>query len=465
MSALHLTDSNFLNDSNDKIKCYKESGAFMEVVDELNRQFNASEIQIVHLQNYNQRITSESPIWYEVKSYTKSNNKIIVDRCEFLTSHYIGRFSHNGVNIIINPRFGNKIFQHIISCATNLFLPIGSSDIQEKTKSNSFWLIALLWKAMLNKALASNQIPKEYQTITRNQKNFHGRLMVSKHIKENLCNASMFYCTYKKLSMDNIINRAIRETYKALDKKGLSALVGEFSEYDNRLSSLGVVSELDNINQIDTIRYTKMNYAYFPVMQLSKAILSNKNAESYSEGKKADVSYFIDVAELWEMYLLKLLQRKLPDEYRVYSPNAQNGEYLLEKNAREIRPDIIIEKANRVVMIIDAKYKWYENFGKTAKTGVSREDLYQMVTYLYHYGQEETTIAGIFSSPAPNPDKHEVYSFSNNPNHQIGLLNLDIEKCGEDTEKLHEEEDTYINSIINILKTTTERNTGTLTAH
>lgn len=461
MSIIELNDSGSETIKNNNV------GAFMEEVDELNRQIVESKIQIIRLQNYNPRIVAESPVWYEVKSYSDKYNKRTVSECVFITSHYIGRFSHNGVNIIINPRFGDKIFQHIISYATNLFLPIGSSDIQEKTKSNSFWLIALLWKAMLNKALASNQIPKEYQTITRNQKNFRGRLMVPKHIKANLCNASVFYCTYKKLSMDNIINRAIRETYKVLEKKGLTALVGEFSEFDNRLSSLGVASELSNINQIDTIRYTKMNHAYFPVMQLSKAILSNKNAESDLDGKRADVSYFIDIAELWEMYLLKLLQRKLPDEYSVYSPNAQKGEYLLGKNAREIRPDIIIEKNNRVVMIIDAKYKWYTEFGNTAKTRVSREDLYQMVTYLYHYGQEETPIAGIFTSPAPklNPDKHDVYSFSNNPNHQIGLLNLDIEKCGEDIEKLHEEENTYINNIINILKTLAERDTGALTSH
>lgn len=454
MSIIELNDSGSETIKNNNV------GAFMEEVDELNRQIVESKIQIIRLQDYNPRIVAESPVWYEVKSYSDKYNKRTVSECVFITSHHIGRFSHNGVNIIINPRFGDKIFQHIISYATNLFLPIGSSDIQEKTKSNSFWLIALLWKAMLNKALASNQIPKEYQTITRNQKNFRGRLMVPKHIKANLCNASVFYCTYKKLSMDNIINRAIRETYKVLEKKGLTALVGEFSEFDNRLSSLGVASELSNINQIDTIRYTKMNHAYFPVMQLSKAILSNKNAESDSDGKRADVSYFIDIAELWEVYLLKLLQRKLPEEYRVYSPNAQKGEYLLkinEINAREIRPDIIIEKDNRVVMIIDAKYKWYNNFGSTAKLGVSREDLYQMVTYLYHYGQEGMPIAGIFTSPAPMDHKQDVYSFNKNPNHLIGLLNLDIEKCGEDIEILHEEEKEYILEVKKILEKSCKR--------
>lgn len=199
-----------------------------------------------------------------------------------------------------------------------------------------------------------------------------------------------------------------------------------------------------------------MNYAYFPVMQLSKVILSNKNAESYSAGKKADVSYFIDIAELWEMYLLKLLQRKLPDRYRVYSLNAQKGECLLEKSAREIRPDIIIEKDNRVVMIIDAKYKWYSEFGNTAKLGVSREDLYQMVTYLYHYGQEGMPITGIFTSPAHmlNHYKHDVYSFKNNPNHLIGLLNLDVERCGENIVELHKEEDEYVSNIEDILEKT-----------
>lgn len=33
----------------------------------------------------------------------------------------------------------------------------------------------------------------------------------------------------------------------------------------------------------------------------------------------------IDIAELWELYLLRLLQRNLSPDYYVYSPNALSG--------------------------------------------------------------------------------------------------------------------------------------------
>ena len=61
---------------------------------------------------------------------------------------------------------------------------------------------------------------------------------------------------------------------------------------------------------------------------------------------------------------------------------------------REIRPDIIIEKNGRKAMIIDAKYKKYSTFGFTSKNfqAVSRDDLYQMIAYLYHYGSNNENL-------------------------------------------------------------------------
>ena len=110
------------------------------------------------------------------------------------------------------------------------------------------------------------------------------------------------------------------------------------------------------------------------------------------------------------MYLLKLLQNNLPKKYRVYSPNANFGAKLVEGDMREIRPDILIEENGRVVMVIDAKYKSYTIFGKTSEFGVQRDDLYQMSTYLYHYGKEDKTIVGIFTSPVACP-KNDIHSY------------------------------------------------------
>lgn len=426
-------------------------GALMHAIDTLQHQFESGELDIISIRNYNLNISLECPIWYKVLDYRTLHNNLVPDLCEVFTSHYIGRFSYEGTSISINPRFGS--FNYLISSAANLYLPQGSSDISKNNSSNSYWLIALLWKAMLNKALTYGQIPKEYIVIKNNQKNFRGRLLVSRHIHANLCDASKFYCTYKKLTPDTLINRTIRTVYKALKNKGLSPLVKEFEEYDRRLSSMGVGDSVEDIRSIDDILYTRLNYVYKPVMNISRSILSNINAESCEYGQHSDISYFVDVAEIWELYLLKLLQRSLPNKYIVYSPNTDFGDFLIDKSMRQIRPDIIVELDGRIMIIIDAKYKMYKQIGKTGKwPNVQREDLFQMSTYLYHYSKGNAPIAGVFTSPVIAEDSN-AYNMTNNQSHKIGVINLDLESAGDDIVKIHQAEKVYVDAIINLLET------------
>jgi 5-methylcytosine-specific restriction endonuclease McrBC regulatory subunit McrC len=238
-----------------------------------------------------------------------------------------------------------------------------------------------------------------------------------------------------------------------LKQKGLTTLINEFEQYDKYLESMGVLPYVD-LNMIENIRYTRMNAPYLSVMNLSKSILMHIKAESAHEGTQNGCSYFIDIAELWEMYLLKVLQRNLPSCYRVYSPNTHHGDFLLHHEMREIRPDIIIEKDGRILAIIDAKYKPYRYFGKTSleRIFVQREDLYQMSTYLYHYGTRDKPILGLFSSPVKS-EKNDIHTFSRNQNHQIGLINLDIESADGNIPDIHLEEVSYAKTISNLLKT------------
>lgn len=446
---LVLQDSIIDCDDGECINYYRQSAGFMRAVDELQQKFVDGTLHVISLQNYNPRARVECPVSYIIQSYDEKRGYKVVNECKFFASHYIGRYTYDDYNIIVNPRYGN-IFAYLIGYATNIYIPQGESHLAFNTQNSSYWLIALLWKAMLNKALTTGQIPKNYETITRNQRNYRGRLALGKHIHANLCDATHFYCTYKKLSMDTIINRTIRASFKVLKDKGASTVVAEFEAYDKYLDSMRVKSFVQDIRQIDDINYTRLTAAYQSVMRVSKTILQNYKAEAANHcAEKEGVSYFIDVAELWEMYILKLLQNNLSSEYHVFSPNTYSGSKLLDDNIREIRPDILIEKNGDVVMIIDAKYKNYFRFGAVAKLGVSREDLYQMSTYLYHYGKEGKRIVGIFTSPVGCKEQ-VLHAFSENKKHQIGLINLAINGIGS-IETIRQIEDEYINEIRQIL--------------
>ena len=101
-------------------------------------------------------------------------------------------------------------------------------------------------------------------------------------------------------------------------------------------------------------------------------------------------------------------------------------------------------------MIIDAKYKNYYCFGKTSEYGVSRNDLYQMSTYLYHYGKHDESIIGIFTAPVEGI-KNDIHTYSENRKHRIGLVNLNIAVADDDTYRIHLIEEEYINTILSLL--------------
>jgi 5-methylcytosine-specific restriction endonuclease McrBC regulatory subunit McrC len=427
---------------------YQNATAYIRAVNDLNKQFDSGRINCIHLSNYGRTETDEHPVEVEITEYTTLYGNPVPNRCSFTTSHYIGYYGNSDVSLRILPRFGD-LFSYFLGYAANVFLPIGESGLSS-AGGNSYWLLAVLWKSMLNSALTTGQIPKTYIDEHKNLKTYRGRLDIHQNIRNNLVNQSKFYCTYRKLSMDNTINRAVRHAFRVLRDKGLSGILADMSAFDQRLESFGVKDIVSDPKDLDNIRYTRMNAVYQPVVNLCKTIINN-DASSFEGREKKNVSYMIDVAELWELYLLRLLQRNLPPDYFVYSPNSVLGDYLLEGEMRIVRPDILIEKDGKVVLIIDAKYKRYSQIGKTGTymINVQRDDLYQMNTYLYHYGRGRR-VAGVFTSPVEESDS-ELHRYANNPEHRIGVVNLNIDSCGNNVEKIHAAEDSYVKRIINIL--------------
>lgn len=468
----HFSDSLYIS-KNSKKNGVNHEGTYnsakasliYSAIDALQRQFETGEIKVLPLRHsVTTNNLNDSPVWCRTK-YAERETKITIS---FYTSHYIGNCTINDVSIAIHPRFGDKLLNYFLGEACNIYLPKGNASYAEGNIGNAYWLVGLLWKAMLERALTSGQIPKEYKTETKNIKTYRGHLNVQKHIKANLVNQSRFFCTYRKLTMDNTINQTIRYAFSILKEKGLGVVLSDLASYDNKLASFGVTCPEIESYQIDRIKYTKMNFVYKPVMDFSKAIISRHLAESLSNSQKmAETAFFVDMAELWEMFLLRILQKKLDDDYIVYSPNLSAGAFLLENESRAIRPDIIIEKNNRVVMILDAKYKRYQTLGGSSKDlyAVSRDDLYQMTTYLYHYGKDNQPIYGLFVAPAnydeganaqdiqqeSNFANVEIKKLEHNSLHKIGLVNVEIEKISNQAE-LEKLEESFAGKINEMLK-------------
>ena len=423
----------------------------LKAIEEINKQVDEQKIKALSLTS---RIQNDCLDEYPIRHAQVVENGNVVTK--LYTSHYIGFCSVNGIDIVIKPRFG--LFNHLISYACNIFVPNAESSITSNKTSNNYWLIALLWKAVLQRAIAMGQIPKEYKTENKNLRYYKGRLDIAKQIRVNLTNASRFYCSYRKLTSDNTINRAIRYAYKILCDKKMGYVVNDIREYDDKLAMFGVSNSPIDISDIENIKYTRMTEIYRPVMQFCKAIIQQNLAESSIQTHNTtSIAYFIDMAELWEMYLLKKLQVKFPD-YEVYSPNLREREFLMEDKYREVRPDLVIADKNtgNPRIILDAKYKYYTSLGNNSrKSTVSREDLYQMTTYLHRFMKDGKGY-GIFVSPVKQEKENDVHKIVG-CEQSIGLVNLNLYELFDDRQsnnakEIEKREDEFIKKIKSLLE-------------
>jgi 5-methylcytosine-specific restriction enzyme subunit McrC len=443
-----------LKEEEKEVKKEKIALAF-QAIDNLQKEFKENKVEIISFVGQSRKkenFENQPIIWYGDIKTEKFYARYTPIEAKFYTSHYVGFYStvinNQPVTIEIEPRFGKSVQNYLFAHALELYLPKGDSG-QEKSSSDNLWLMALLWRAMVEKAITKSQIPKTYQKIDKNQSYFRGRLNVAKQIKYNLIDQSKFYCNYSKLSYNNKINQTVRYCYYLLKKYKCNDAVKGFAEYDAMLNDFGVSNQPVEIKDIQNIHYTPMTKYYKPLMELSKNLIAFKHYQNTSNLQKKSFSMFIDMAEIWENYIYNLLRKKLPSEYEIENPNLTGDYALFDDESRKVRPDILIKKGSEVIAVIDAKYKRYTCIGENAKVdgAVSREDLYQMMTYLCRFGKTNTF--GIFVSPKKAED---FKTLKDSQNQQIGVLGIKLplkeEKEDLALNELQKSEKSFVESLL-----------------
>lgn len=427
-----------------------ECSVIQEAIDILNRNLQKGEFNFISLTGSRKPREVENFLNYQTSKTDTAYGKTRIKELVFTSSYYVGQAiittsQGKQVHIQLEPDLPEDIRNHLLSYACGVYIPKTAKGAASASQDTSHWLLFLMWRCAFDRALKNASIPKSYIPVSKNLRCFRGRLNIARNLQENLTDQSRFYCDYKPMSMDITINRAIRYVYKLLvnlnnvDRQAFQSL----HEHDERLASFGVNNAPISPEQIDRIVYTRMSEVYRPLMQLTKALIRTYGAHDLEISNETP-SYFVDWTEIWENYLLKVMQKYI-SEYTFISPNENVNDIKLLECGRAIRPDFIVEKNGKIVAILDAKYKNYHTI-----FDISRDDLYQMTTYLYHYSFEKNKpvkdIPGIFIAKTSGNEKT---TFSNGLS-AIHLCNLNIKDI-ETIEKLLEEEKNFCSNLRTIL--------------
>ena len=311
------------------------------------------------------------------------------------TGNLMGFVGINDTSISIHSRFTHKKECGVVDDqAQDFFLyyllqKVFSVNVfnLEHTSSNDdkvLDFLLFLFPMMLKKAM-SKGIFREYQTRCYDDAKVKGAIDINRFIRHDIpFKGAVSYITHER-SDDNSMTQLIRHTVEYIKRHpfGLNILSKDIDTigYVNQImQATPTYSQRNRMQVLNANRRTKVHpyyTAYTDLQQLCIHILRHDTLK-YGKEKNKIHGVLFDGAWLWEAYLNTILGKC---GFRHPENKKRNGglqmfeeadiEKVVTAYSQTLYPDFYKDN-----FIVDAKYKHLNG-------GVGREDLYQVVTYMY----------------------------------------------------------------------------------
>ena len=265
---------------------------------------------------------------------------------------------------------------------------------------------------------------------------FKGKLDLTNHIKYNFIE-NRFFMNFDEFSVSSIENCLIK---LALEKiKNIS------SDMENKAKIYQLLVHFDDIQtsgMIPAHLFRKLlidrkNGFYKKSLDLAKFFLLDESPYSVFYNDEREITgLFFPMEIIYESYIANKLKEVIDNKFSI---KIQDNSYKIfnkcEVGGKEVKnnitffklkPDIVVEKEKEVI-ILDTKWKELKSSKENEiiyNFGISKEDIYQMITYIH-----------VYNSKIKNEDNNKFYNkayllYPINNNEKLPLEN-DIVFSGE----------------------------------
>ncbi|QXL85241.1 McrC family protein [Comamonas sp. NLF-1-9] len=343
---------------------------------------------------------------------------------------YVGSIAFEGCILKIEPRFGLPALKGWISevASVKLVDTLGKLREDESFIAN---LLASVWARNLAEA-ARHGLPALRREVTTRGLILRGRLDVSASIRSIAEGCGQVVSIRSERSLDHAASDAIIAAYTVLrrwlegqEEKWLPARTKEL--LSSLMAVTGTRPHVPTKAELKRVRYTPITAGFAPVAELSRQIANRKGLATSLDSNEETKGVLLDVAELWEMYVLSVLRKAAAPLTIIHGTRDKfSNKKLLRSNDLEqsigtLIPDGIIQWGSDVRGIVDAKYKSLHP-SASSQSGPQRNDLYQMVTYLASFQPHSDRAAwGLLVYPfdpkkpdMPNAEQKSPWSLGEN---------------------------------------------------
>jgi 5-methylcytosine-specific restriction enzyme subunit McrC len=303
---------------------------------------------------------------------------------------YVGSLSFEGHSLTIEPRFGLATLRSWLFEATSVVL----TEAPGKLKADDSFiaqLLASVWAHGFVEA-ARHGLPALRRDVATKGLTIRGRLDVRASLLLIETGGGQVISIRSERSLDHAASDAIVAAYEVL-RRWLGApdelwMPPRAKELIPQLMSVtGRRPRVPTKAELDRIRYTPITARFALVAELSRQIANRRGLAADIDANGDTKGVLLDVAELWEMYVLSVLRKAAAPLTVTHGTREKTAtKKLLHSDVTgeglgTLIPDAIIHAVGKVQGVADAKYKSLHPT-TSAPNGPQREDLYQMAAYL-----------------------------------------------------------------------------------
>ncbi|WP_428330553.1 McrC family protein [Mucilaginibacter sp.] len=299
--------------------------------------------------------------------------------------NYVGVVQYEDIRVEVYP----KIFAHDKTGDSkkwqmNLFywltycrkikFPFSFADVSNLIFDDFLELLIYVF-SNYTEEIISRQPFQAYQSVDEETTFLKGRLSFDNYTKHNLTTGKWqnFFCTHEPFVYDNRFNQIIKYVTRRL-----SAISENYRNKEKLNEILFLLHDVSDIRcSAEDCEKVKLNPLYEDhkhILALCKLYLSNQVIDMDSDNSR-NFCFLVPMEYVFEDFVFGFIAEKWP----TLNFKSQSSDYLAlnyGKPVFRIRNDIYID--NKI--IIDTKYK-YRSTNDGLKSGVSQNDLYQMVSY------------------------------------------------------------------------------------
>lgn len=308
---------------------------------------------------------------------------------------FIGSITIDGRRLMVRPRLGIEVVEAWLDQAFGLVAPPASARHAE-TETFIVRLLARLWCRAVDNAtrhgLPFFRLPRPHEGLF-----VRGRLETRRTMRLIGAGQPRVASVTHDRSLEHPVTRALVRAERALAERLTDTAEWRTERVRQVLphlrAAVGSRPKLPTAFDLERVRYTPITLPFKQAALLSHRIASRLGYSATDEAGAAE-GILVDVAELWELFVLNCARRAVPAGLRIeHGTTAGRRDYLLHskqanRGMGRLKPDVLVMRRDRATAVIDAKYKRLA-FSPERPSGVDQADLYQLAAYASRYQPEQ----------------------------------------------------------------------------